>query len=213
MESARRGGRSVTRLSRSAGILAALTVGASLLAAPSASAEDTPSTRQLLEACSWADLCEFHPQSYWTYTGPKHQVGSTAFNCGSQVNQHRIDWSETTGTTNSVGVSVEVTAKYWNAFEISVESTYRHDWTTSHTDTESDTVNVPPGSKGWLERGTAKQQATGWYEIHFPSRYYGHYVWYVHDYQSSGFVGDRPDLGYVNQKDAPMTAGERAAHC
>jgi hypothetical protein len=213
MASARSGIRSVKRLSRPAGVLAALTVGASLLAAPQASAEDTPSPRQLLEACDWADLCEFHPQSYSTYTGPRHQVGSTAFNCGSQTNQHRIDWSDTTGSTNSLGVSVAVTAKYWTAFEVSVESTYRHDWTVSHTDTESDTVNIPPGYKGWLERGTAKQQATGWYEIHFPDRYYGHYIWYIHDYQSSGFAGDRPDLGYVNQKDAPMTPGERAAHC
>lgn len=213
MRSARSGIKSVRRLSRTAGVLTALTVGASLLAAPQASAEDTPSPRQLLDACSWADLCEFHPQSYSTYTGPNHQVGTTAFNCGSQTDQHRIDWSDTTGTTNSLGVSVELTAKYWEAFEVSVETTYRHDWTVSHTDTESDTVNIPPGYKGWIERGTAEQQATGWYELHFSSRYYGHYIWYIDNYQSSGFTSDRPDLGYVNLKDAPMSEGERAAHC
>ncbi|MFE6620050.1 hypothetical protein ACFZBP_20940 [Streptomyces sp. NPDC008086] len=213
MESARRRIKSVKRLSRTAGVVAALTVGASLLAAPQASAEDTPSTRQLLDACSWADLCEFHPQSYSTYTGPRHQVGSTAYNCASQTNPHRIDWADTTGTTNSVGVSIEAGVKFWGVYEASVEATYRHDWTVSHTDTESDTVNVPPGYKGWLERGTATQTATGWYEIHFPSRYYGHYIWYVNGYQSSGYTGDRPDLSYVNHKDAPMTEGERAAHC
>jgi hypothetical protein len=213
MESARRGIKSVKRLSRTAGIVSALTVGASLLAAPSASAEDTPSSRQLLEACDWADLCEFHPQSYSTYTGPNHQVGSTAFNCASQTGQHRIDWADTTSSTNSLGVSIGVSAKFWEVYEASVEATYKHDWTVSHTDTESDTVNIPPGFKGWLERGTAMQQATGWYEIHFPDRYYGHYVWYIHDYQSSGAAGDRHDLGYVNHKDAPMTPDERAAHC
>jgi hypothetical protein len=106
-----------------------------------------------------------------------------------------------------------VSAKFWEVYEASVEATYKHDWTVSHTDTESDTVNIPPGFKGWLERGTAMQQATGWYEIHFPDRYYGHYVWYIHDYQSSGAAGDRHDLGYVNHKDAPMTPDERAAHC
>jgi hypothetical protein len=213
MESARRGIKSVKRLSRTAGAVAALTVGASLLAAPQASAEDTPSTRQLLDACSWADLCEFHPQSYSTYVGPNHQVGSTAFNCASQSNPHQINWSDTTGTTNSVGVSVSASYKFWEVYEVSVEATYQHDWTASHTDTETDTVNVPPGYKGWLERGTAMQNAAGWYEIHFPSRYYGHYVWYVNGYQSSGYTSDRPDLAYVNQKDAPMTAEERATHC
>ncbi|WP_328834736.1 hypothetical protein [Streptomyces europaeiscabiei] len=211
MESARSGIKSVKRLSRTFGAVAALTVGASLLGAPQASADDTPSSRELLEACDWADLCEFHPQSYWTYTGPEHQVGATAFNCASQTNQHRIDWADTTGSTNSLGMSIGVSAKFWGAFEASVEATYRHDWTNSHTDTESNQVNIPAGFKGWLERGTAKQQATGWYEIHFSERFYGHYVWYVPDYKSDGFNGD--GIGYVNFKDAPMTEGERAAHC
>ncbi|MCL8014922.1 hypothetical protein [Streptomyces sp. AS02] len=213
MRFALRRNNSTKRLSRAAGAVAALTVGASLLAAPTASAADTPSTRQLLDACGWADLCDFHPQSYWTYTGPRHQVGSTAYNCGTQTNQHRIDWSDTTGATNSVGVSISASAKFWGVYEASVEASYSHSWEASHTDTESNTVNIPAGHVGWMERGTAKQQATGWYEIHFSEPYYGHYVWYVQNYQSSGFNSDRPDLGYVNFKDRAMTSGERGAHC
>lgn len=213
MESARRGLKSVKRFSRTAGVAAALAVGASLLAAPQASAEDTPSSRQLMEACSWADLCEFHPQSYSTYTGPRHQVGSTAFNCGSLPNPHQISWADTTGATNSLGMSIQVGAKFWEVYEVSVEATYRHDWTVSHTDTESNSVNIPPGSKGWVERATAMQQATGWYELHFPSRYYGHYIWYVHDYQSSGYTGDQADLQHTYLRDTPMTEAERAEHC
>ncbi|GAQ56046.1 hypothetical protein [Streptomyces acidiscabies] len=201
------------RFGKAASAVAALAFGASLLAAPQAMAEDTPSTRQLLDACSWADLCEFHPQSYWTYTGPAHQVGSTAYNCGSQTNQHSINWSDTTGTTNSVGVSVSSGVKFFEVFEAEISANYGHSWQASHTDGETDTVNVPPGHKGWIERGTPKQQATGWYEIHFGSRYYGHYIWYVHDYQSSGFYGDNWRLGYVNQKDAPMASWERNQHC
>lgn len=67
--------------------------------------------------------------------------------------------------------------------------------------------------KGWIERGTAKQQATGWYELHFGSRYYGHYIWYINNYQSSGFNNDQPSTGFINFKDAEMTSGERSAHC
>ncbi|EKX68214.1 hypothetical protein Sipo8835_25710 [Streptomyces ipomoeae] len=213
MQFVRRNNSSANRFLRAAGTVSALTLGASLLAAPQAMAASSPTTKELLNACSWADLCEFHPQSYSEYTGPRHQVGATAYNCGSQTNQKRIDWSDTTATTNSVGVAVTVGVKFWEVYEASVEVSYRHDWTTSHTDTESHTINIPSGSKGWIERGTSKQKAKGWYEIHFGKRYYGHYIWYVNNYESSGYNSSNPRNGYVNFKDTKMTAAERGAHC
>jgi hypothetical protein len=213
MAFARRKPRSPKHTLRTAGAVAALALGASLMAVPQASAEDGPSTKELLDACSWADLCEFHPTEYTTYTGPKHQVGTTAFNCASQTNQHRIDWSDTTGSTNTVGVTISAEYKFFEAFTASISTSYSHSWEASHTDTESNTVNIPAGYKGWMERGTSMQQARGWYEIHFPDRYYGHYIWYINNYQSSGYNSDNPTAGYVNFKDAPMTSEERAAHC
>jgi len=60
---------------RTLGVLGALTVGASLLTAPQALAADTPTNAELLKACNWASFCKFRPQSYWSYTGPAHQVG------------------------------------------------------------------------------------------------------------------------------------------
>ncbi|MCF1595183.1 hypothetical protein [Streptomyces muensis] len=213
MENAPRKNGSALRLFRTGGVAVAVALGASLLAAPQSFAADSPSTRELLDACSWADLCEFHPQSYREYTGPKHQVGSTAYNCGSQTNQHRIDWSDTTASTNSVGVSVSAGAKFWQVFEAEVELSYSHTWTTSHTDTESNLINIPAGSKGWIERGNSKQEATGWYEIHFGKRYYGHYIWYVRNYKASGYNGDNVRNGYVNFKDAKMTSTEYNQHC
>ncbi|NEB03451.1 hypothetical protein [Streptomyces sp. SID13726] len=204
------------RLTRAAGVATALTLGASLMAVPqTAFAADSPTTQDLLSKCgtSSVDLCEFHATTYWTYTGPNHQVGTTAYNCASQTNQHRIDWSDTTGTTDSVGVSISASAGFWKVYEASVELSYGHSWETSHTDTESNTINIPAGYKGWIERGTAKQQAEGWYELHFPSRYYGHYIWYVNNYKSSGFNQDNPSSGYVNFKDAKMTSSERSSHC
>ncbi|WP_329223465.1 hypothetical protein OG352_38980 [Streptomyces sp. NBC_01485] len=214
MEFAARKDGSTKRFSRTAGAVAALTLGASLMAAPqSAFAADSPTTKELLDACGWADFCQFHPQSYWTYTGPNHQVGSTAFNCASQTNDHRVDWQDTTGSTNSVGVSITATASFWKTYEVSVQASYGHSWEVSHTDTESNTIHIPAGYKGWIERGTSKQQAKGWYELHFGKRYYGHYIWYVYDYQSSGYNTDRPGGGYVNFKDAKMSQTERNQHC
>ncbi|MFF7472341.1 hypothetical protein [Streptomyces sp. NPDC008092] len=213
MAFARRKPASPKRTLRTAGAVAALSLGASLMAVPQASADDSPTTRQLLDACSWADVCDFHPQSYWTYTGPRHQVGTTAFNCGSQTNQHRIDWADTTGSTNTVGITIGASYKWEEVFTFSVQTTYSHSWEVSHTDTESNTVNIPSGYKGWIERGTGKQQAKGWYELHFGKRYYGHYIWYIYDYQQSGYDSDHQNTGYVNFKDAKMTSAERGAHC
>lgn len=88
-------------------------MGAPLLVAPQAFAASSPTNAELLKACNWASLCKFHPQSYWGYTGPKHQVGSTAYNRGSNTNQHRIDWSDTTTAGNTVGVSVSATYKFY----------------------------------------------------------------------------------------------------
>ncbi|NUR03554.1 MAG: hypothetical protein HOY79_45700 [Streptomyces sp.] len=214
MKFVRRKNSPAKRFSRTAGSLAALTVGASLLAAPqTAFADSSPTNAELLKACNWASFCKFHPQSYWGYTGPRHQVGSTAYNCGSQTNQHRIDWSDTTTAGNTVGVSVTAGYTFAKVFEVSVETSYSHTWQNSHTDTESNTVNIPAGHVGWIERGTAKQQAKGWWEIQFRDKYYGHYVWYVYNYQESGFNQDNPGYGYVNFKDRPMTSAERGAHC
>ncbi|MFE3851685.1 hypothetical protein ACFXPN_11125 [Streptomyces griseorubiginosus] len=200
-------------LVRSAGVAAALALGASLMAAPQSYAADSPTIKQLLQQCAGADVCKFHPQSYTAYSGPAHQVGSTAYNCTHENASSTISWADTTATTNSVGVAITASAKFWEVYEASVEVSYGHSWTTSHTNIDSKGISIRPGYKGWLERGEAKQKATGWYELHFGKRYYGHYIWYVNNYQSSGWDASHPGNAFVNLKDKAMTSGERSAHC
>lgn len=190
----------------------ALALAGGLLTAPQAMAASAPTNAELLAQCATADLCAFHPQSYTTYIGPEHQVGATAYNCASTAADHAVSWSDTTGETNSVGVSISVSAKFWQIYEASVEASYGHDWTVSHTDTETDTVHVPTKYAGWITRGTSKQQATGWYEFHFAKPYYDHYYWYIYDYTSSGFNVDNPNAGYIATHDRAMTSAERSAH-
>jgi len=199
------------RLSRTTGALAVLAVGASLTAVPQASAADTPTQKQLLEACDFADLCQFNPQSYSAYQGPRHQVGSTLYNCGTEVNEQKIGWADTTGTTNTVGIAVTATASFWKSYEVAVEASYSHSWETSHTETEETTVRAPAGHKAWINHGPAKQRAKGWYEIHFGKRYYGHYIWYVNNFESYGW--DKDHSGYTAVSNQPMTQAERGAHC
>ncbi|MGW2371034.1 MULTISPECIES: hypothetical protein [Kitasatospora] len=212
MTIARRKYDSLKRLSRSAGAVAALAMGASLIAAPQAFADSDPGVANLLNACSWADYCQFHPQSFRTYTGPVHQVSQSLYNCTNANSTQSVNWAETTGSANSVGVSVSASYKFSQVFEASIQATYNHTWETSHTFGETDAVTITPGRVGWIERGTAKQEATGWYEIHFGKRYYGHYIWYIHNYKESGPNANAP-RGYVNTQSRPMSAAERRAHC
>lgn len=202
------------RAVRVVALTASLVTGVAIAGAPAAFADDQPTTAQLLQSCNWNDYCAFHPQSYTTYVGPSHQVGSLVFNCGSLANSQTISWADTTASTNSVGVSVTGGFKFEDVFELSIEGSYSHTWTKSHTDTQSDTVNVPPKDAGWMVRGTAKQQATGWYELHYGKPYYGHYIWYVYNYKESGFNVDQPNGGYVTFHDRAMTSYERTQnHC
>lgn len=210
MAFARRKHESGKRFSRTAGTVAALTLGTTLLSAPQAFADSDPGSANLLKACNWASLCKFHPQSYWTYTGPNHRVGDTLFNCGSQTNSTAVAWEDTTTSGNNVGVSVTAGYTYAEVFEVSVTASYSHYWERSHTDRQSTTVNVPHNHVGWVERGVGKQAAKGWWEIQFKKRYYGHYDWYVNNYQESGW---RSTYGYVNTKDRAMTSTEWNQHC
>jgi hypothetical protein len=193
---------------------ASVVLGASLIAAPQASAASSPTTADLLSACAWASYCAFNADNYWTYIGPAHQVGSTIYNCASSTNYESVSWSDTTGSANSVGVAISATAIFEEVFEVEIQTSYQHTWTVSHTDSQTDTEYVRPKYTGWMMRGTSKQEATGWYEIHFNKPYYGHYVWYVENYTESGFNADNPYAGYVTFHDRPMTSAERAAqHC
>lgn len=202
---------SIGRRIRAAGAAVSLALLGGLLMAPQAVAASSPTSAELLDACSWADVCTFHPQSYTTYIGPEHQVGSLAYNCGTLTNDHAVSWSDTTSETNSVSISVKVGMKFAEAFEAAVEGTYGHDWTVSHTDTETNTLHIPAKNVGWITRGTSKQKASGWYEIHFPSKYYDHYYWYVYDFVQAGFNVDQPNAGYVSFQNRAMTTAERQA--
>ncbi|MEU6351978.1 hypothetical protein ABZ896_21975 [Streptomyces sp. NPDC047072] len=211
---ARRMHKNAKRFSAAAGTVTALAVGGTLLLTPSASAADQPTIRQLVEACNTtSSFCRFHPQKLESYIGPNHQVGATVYNCGTGDGEFGVGGQDTTGSSDSVGVAITTSAGFEGVFEVAFETSYNHTWERSHTDTVEYKKHLEPGQKGWIERGTAKQKVTGWYEIQFKKRYYGHFDWYVYNYTESGFDTSHPSAGYTNLKSAPMTATERQQHC
>lgn len=211
---ARRNSGRVKRFAAATGAVTVLALGTGLLMAPTASADDTPTTRQLLEACNTtSSFCKFHPQKITSYVGPNHLVASPTYNCGKGEGELAVGGEDTTGSSDSVGLAITATAGFASVYEVGFEVSYGHSWERSHTDTISRTKHIEPGEKAWIERGTAKQKVLGWYEIQFKKRYYGHFDWYVNNYEESGFDTSHPGAGYINLKSAPMTAAEKKQHC
>lgn len=195
-------------------LLAALvTAGSSALAlAPGAHAADTPTIRQLLLKCdNGSDVCIFHPEgSAEIFTGEAHQVGSKTYNCTPDTQRSAVAWSDTTGETNSVGISMSAEYGFSEVFKVTVEASYEHSWSSSHTESETTYIEVRPGQVGWVTRETRMQRIDGTYELHFPDPYYGHYYWYA-PFEATGPVPDAP--GTKTQHTRPMTDRERTEHC
>ncbi|MCF6521587.1 hypothetical protein [Streptomyces sp. JJ36] len=197
-----------------AGVLAAAlaTLGGAALAPTSAQAADTPTARELLMKCdNGTDVCVFHPDGPpEVFMGPSHQVGDAVYNCTPDNQRSAVGWSDTTGETNSIGVSLSAEYGFAEVFKVTVETSYEHTWSSSHTESETTYIDVRPGHVGWVTREAQMQRVNGTYELHFPDRYYGHYYWYV-DFQATGPMPDAPST--KTQHTRPMTDQERAQHC
>jgi hypothetical protein len=198
---------------RIAGVLgAAVLCTATTLTAVPASAADGPTGRELLDKCdNGTDVCLFHPAGPpESFRGDVHQVGDTTFNCTATPQNTTIKWSETTGESNSFGVSLSAEYGFSEVFKVSIETSYNHTWETSNTKGQDEMIAVPAGEKGWIERATEMHRVRGTYEMHFPDKFYDHYIWYQ-DFEAVGPAKDAP--GLITKRTAPMSDQEKAEHC
>ncbi|MFG2733069.1 hypothetical protein [Streptomyces canus] len=90
------------------GALAARTAGTWLMASARSFAANLPTTKELLDACNWASLYDFHPQTYPTYLHRAHQVGAPAFTCASEADDAKGTRQKTTAVGNPVDTEVVV---------------------------------------------------------------------------------------------------------
>ncbi|MCP9210786.1 hypothetical protein [Streptomyces cucumeris] len=193
---------------RAAGFLAAAAVVGSLTGMPTAQADERPSDQELLEKCgNGTKTCVFHPGGQPDeFTGKRHQVGDFAYNCTSRKQRSSLSWSDTTGETNSVGLSMSAT--FGIIFKTTVTTSFEHAWMSSHTETQTTNVDVRPGEVGWITRAPRMQSVEGTYELVFKKRYKGHYYWYV-PFTATGPTG----VSNKSQLTRPMTAKEKARYC
>lgn len=185
-----------------------------LLASGGVYADGTPTTQDLLRDCNnKTDSCTFTPTRHWTDIGNLHQVGDAAYNCTQADQQVTINWSETTGTSTTAGVSVTAEAGFWKIVSVAVTASYSKTWEASSTFGQAPTQTVNPGNVGWVVRGTAMQHVIGDYELHYGHRVWGHFIWYVKGVQFDGPIPGADGQGKLVFEQAPMTAAERAKYC
>ncbi|WP_107374460.1 DUF4148 domain-containing protein [Streptomyces abyssalis] len=195
-------------------VVALATLGATAMTPSAAQADDEeqPTTRELLEQCdNGTDKCVFHPSGAPVDSmGEPHQVGDSAFNCTKDLQRSTVGWSDTTGETNTVGVSMKAQYGFTKLFSVTIEASYSHSWESSHTEQEQTNVEVKPGEVGWITREAAMEEVNGTYEMHFEDKFYGHHIWYV-PFTAKGPKADAPST--KTQHTRKMTKKEKKEHC
>jgi hypothetical protein len=158
-----------------------------------ASAEETPTARELLEACgTQTDTCVFHPDGppVESTESQAHVIeGTEQRNCTGSPQRQIIKWSETKTEENKVGVKVTAEATFAKVYKLAIETSYEHTWSHSVTEGKDDWLEIRPGHRAWMQRVWKLQTVKGRYEMRFPDRFYGHYIWYL-PYESTGPVDE-----------------------
>jgi hypothetical protein len=191
----------------------AVAVGAGLIAGvtPSATAEETPGSIELLEKCDdGADSCVFHvdgaAEDFWQTADV---VGQTA-NCTTESQDASITWTKSTFSSNSVGTSLKLivgaTKTFMNGFKIA----YSHEWIETTTDSDTTKITIPGGHLGRVYHARQMERVHGQYELHFGNRFYGHYYWYVPMTMTSPKASG---TDHVTTLSTPLTDQERDAYC
>lgn len=101
------------------------------------------------ELCSHANECVFLPEEWHeTMTTPR-VVGNSIRAC-SGVAKSTIDSEETVTTTNSFGVSVTVSASFFDIYKASLTGEYHHSSAFSEKLSQSVALEAQPYHRGWV---------------------------------------------------------------
>jgi hypothetical protein len=129
------------------------------------------------------DSCIFHITGHYIFTDSYGRVSPILTQCGQSVGANLgYNWSTTNTTSVSAGGSISVNEQLSDAIGFSISTSYNSSWSWStQTNVSSGgslSIAVPANYRGWGELAPQYDVYTGWLEIHYPSRIYGHYFWY-----------------------------------
>ncbi|QKV73928.1 hypothetical protein [Amycolatopsis sp. Hca4] len=205
---------SLKKTATTATVLAAMAA-AGAIGAPAANAADQPTVQQLMQDCGnkgARDLCVFHPSSgKRTYT-PENRISGLVANCSTLAAAHQVSGSHTWGTTKSWSVTASADVEIAEVVKVGVSATYGEAYTDTKTTSAATTVNIPPRAFGWISQRIVNLDLTGTFEIHYGSRKWGHYFWYVNNAHLTGPIKDNSGNVTVAHTRA-MTAAERRTYC
>ncbi|MFF3460642.1 hypothetical protein ACFYXH_41530 [Streptomyces sp. NPDC002730] len=144
-----------------------------------AAAADKPTPEQLIADCdSGKGRCTFEePVLGEAYLGNFHQVSDSLHNCSTSPATQSMDWTDTVGSTDSVGVSVTTGGKIAGIIDVSVTATYSHTWSSTHAENRSLNMTVKAGEVGWISRAQVMQTVSGIWHTNYKKRHWGHRHW------------------------------------
>ncbi|WP_262387059.1 hypothetical protein [Streptomyces sp. TRM49041] len=203
--------RPARRAARLTGIFLAAAAGLALGASPAAAA-DQPTRQELTGDCaSGLGKCTFNePVLGEAYLGEFRQVSDSLYNCSTSDATQTMSWSDSVGSTDSVGVSVTAGGKIAGLVDLSVTATYGHTWSSTHTEGSSLHMTVRPGEVGWISRAQVMQRVSGTWQTHYDSPKWGHYYWFWKDtITGPAKNGTDGKNNVVVVKTRKMTADER----
>ncbi|OLZ52692.1 hypothetical protein [Amycolatopsis keratiniphila] len=184
------------RVTKKAGVLTCvLTAVTATVVAPgtaSASAQDEPTIRELFDQCNQGrtDVCDFHPSgSPQEYRG-KFKLAGRAVNCTKSTSTRVIRWETSEGTKDSTGTEIRAGIKIGESFEIGFQKSFGHEWNWTSTKADELRQDVGPHQAVNVYAAPMRIKVRGTYELHFGSRFRGHYYWYVRDVVVDGPSGN-----------------------
>lgn len=143
---------------------------------------DTPPTDQeLLDECGNADVCTYTVKSTLRYPGPEHVVGDKVINCEPETITRQITWTDTTTASTNINLSIGVGSALQEVINASFNASLGLNFEDSHTTSQTFNETLRPFSKAEIVRATPMMATVGDWELHFPSRFRGHFIWFDKD--------------------------------
>jgi hypothetical protein len=192
--------KSATRLLATVALTSLVSIGL----VSTAHADDAPTTEELLEKCDGADFCEFTPTSNEPFLTDSERVSPMSPNCNTSIVDLQANWSQTKGSSDSVGGSVTASSGVMGLFEASIEVNYNHTWTNTDTKGGMLTIHIAPGELGYVTRSTPMSRVKGTYELHF---------WFTPEVTVEGPDPARIADEVVQGHTRTMTDSERDLYC
>lgn len=173
--------------------------------------EKPPTDQELLDACQGADLCKYTVKSTSRYPGPEHVVGDQVINCEPEAVTREINWTDTTQATTNIDLSFTTSAGFLNALNASFTAAAGFSFESSHSTSQSFTETLRPFSKSEVVRAAPIVATVGDWELHFPSRFHGHFIWFDKDVLVE--AEDPKGTGFVIFRQRALTQAEIDKNC